>query len=371
MEFIPVFAQYFKEEYKGKLVYDGDKFWSFRNKWNIMDASIFSDIIKDEIIMFRNSELMIKSMNNKFFKEIKFFIKNSITNHEFIKKMNTNNNLLCFGKYTYDLSKHDWKISEASDYCTLSTGYDKNSVNDEFLKGVLKFFDDYFDDKSFEVLKKITSLIFKNNKKLTIFQGNRGNNGKDTFIKFLSKSLGQYFVVGPTDIILGRFTRIDKSYMKGCKICKINEPDSLDEISSIQIKRLVYENINFIMPSNDLVIEKDDVVDIIEFKNIFKFNPDRKKKNEKQRYVLNEMELERLRGSLMYVLLTTHEIMQCGDKFYPDKFKYSKYKNEILTLLIVNNRMKQRLPTEMLFYIFDFLYEETPKWFTELSKTRT
>lgn len=365
MEFIHVFVQYFKEEYDGKFVYDGNNFWIFDDKWSIINVSIFDDIIRDEIRIFFNSKLA----DRNFFKDVKFLIKNSITNHEFAKKTNMNNNLLCFGKYTYDLSKHDWKISEKSDYCTLSTGYDKNSVNDNFLDKVLELFDDYFDDKSFEVLKKITSLIFENNKKLTIFQGNRGNNGKDTFIKFLSKSLGQYFTVGPTDIILGRFTHIDKSCMKGRKICKINEPDSLYEISSIQLKKLVHENINFIMPSNDFDIKKGDNIDIIEFKNIFKFNPDRKKKNEKKRCVLNEIALERLIGSLMYVLLKTHEIMQ-NVKFCPNKFKYNKYKNEIFTLLLINNRMKQRLPTEMLFYIFDFFYE-TPKWFIELSKTRT
>lgn len=54
--------------------------------------------------------------------------------------------------------------------------------------------------------------------------------------------------------------------------------------------------------------------------------------------------------------------LKCDDKFDINKFQDNKYRKEIFTLLLINNRLFSRLPSEMLFLIFDMMINIRDCW---------
>jgi len=165
-----------------------------RNMLTILDILI--DKLKDT------------TYKDKILKEckVKFFV------DKFEEMLDTKTNLLCFENGIFDLDKYIFRDGIPEDYLTLSTKlnydlydnkiYDK--IHDKQYTEIWDFLNSIFPDKEIRdyTLKTIASCLdgYNKNQELYIWLG-QGSNGKTAFSNLLNKTLGDYIISSPIEML--------------------------------------------------------------------------------------------------------------------------------------------------------------------------
>ncbi len=209
------------ELYKGKYAYATDDTWYVyeNHGWKLLEGyntkmrkSINQDLEKMYTIV-KNHYIEHGGKNSKQVKVIKQIITNFDDtrlindimtelkytfldeNRDFLKKLNTDQNLIGFLNGVYDLKTHIFRDGRIDDYISMNVGYeyrDKYSINH---KNLLMFLEDIQPNKSERdyLLTYISTALYGNTLELfSVLVGN-GRNGKSKFISLLEKLFGDYY----------------------------------------------------------------------------------------------------------------------------------------------------------------------------------
>jgi P4 family phage/plasmid primase-like protien len=199
----------------------------------------------DEFNMF-SAEVIAKLGSSRRSKEILNKTKILFNDDDFKENMNHNNYLVCFGENSYDLHKCEWRKTLSSDYCTISTRYDKSEVTDEYEEEVEAILKDIFIDESkYEYMMNCIALMLRGenkNEQFCIWTGH-GGNGKGVLSNLLDFVFGQYFSSPPTSLITGSAPDANQPCpalfaMQFARVCIFAEPEKNKKLNNSFIKQL-------------------------------------------------------------------------------------------------------------------------------------
>lgn len=165
-------------------------------------------------------------------------------------KLDTNINLLAFENGVYDLDKGEFRKIEATDYISITTGYDYNDkVDKEIVKEVRHLLKSLFltDEMHDYVLNVLSSVLYGQNKfqEFYIFTG-IGANGKSILQKLMAKSLGHYAKkVNTTTFTKANAKQNETSELhnaKGIRNVYCEEPKDTDKFISSRLKEYSGDN---------------------------------------------------------------------------------------------------------------------------------
>lgn len=168
-------------------------------------------------------------------------------NQDFLEKMDSNRDLICFSNGILDLKKNEFRPGTIEDCITLCTKrnyieYDKDSSN---VKKVFKLLRELFTDPEvleYQIMKIAQCLSGINQHKFNIWTGN-GRNGKSLLCEFIQKSFGDYWTEMPVAMItkprnISSSASPDVMKLKGRRIVTIQEPNAKDSLQMGLIKQL-------------------------------------------------------------------------------------------------------------------------------------
>lgn len=146
----------------------------------------------------------------KTYKKVTEYIKQSIhlfKDDEFENKLNNNPNILCFGEYLYDLKNLKWRKTQINDYCSISTNYNHEIVNNKYEKELLEILENTFIDKKERefMLNNLALLLYGRNDRqiFNIWMGT-GANGKSLLTSYIKYAFGGYYTTLPVSLITSK-----------------------------------------------------------------------------------------------------------------------------------------------------------------------
>jgi phage/plasmid-associated DNA primase len=135
-------------------------------------------------------------MKENIMKElVEVYSLNNNGNRDFVKKLDSNNNLIGFVNGVYDLDKIEFREGKQDDLITMSTGYKYNDKYSDKYQELLKFLEDIQpNEKEREYMLTYLSIGLVGNllELFTILTGS-GRNGKSKLIELLKMTFGDYF----------------------------------------------------------------------------------------------------------------------------------------------------------------------------------
>ena len=166
---------------------------------------------------------------------------------EFGNKLDANKKLIGFNNGVYDLKTHMFRDGRPSDYVTMTTGYDFNTVDDvEIQNEIIEFITSIMsNDEMISYLLKVCAYMLDGDKYLEqfwFFTG-RGRNGKGTLCMLLRKCLGNYYYEPDITIV----TTLKKNSSghndeliraKGKRVMVCSEPADEDKDSKFKVNKL-------------------------------------------------------------------------------------------------------------------------------------
>jgi P4 family phage/plasmid primase-like protien len=164
------------------------------------------DIIQIQKLKKIKKSIDNTNMKNNIMTELsEIYSVNNNCNRDFVKKLNTNNNLLGFNNGVYDLSKLEFREGKPNDYISISTSYDYIANHTEYHKDLIQFLEDIQpnqEEREYMLTYLSIALIGNILELFTILTGN-GRNGKSKLIELLNKTFESYFGAVPSQL----FTR--------------------------------------------------------------------------------------------------------------------------------------------------------------------
>jgi P4 family phage/plasmid primase-like protien len=133
--------------------------------------------------------------NNIMTELIDLYAEHKNPERNFVKKLDTNNNLLGFENGIYDLSKFEFREGKQEDYISLSVGYDYIETHTDHHKDLLQFLEDIQpneEERDYMLTYLSIALIGNQLELFTILTGS-GRNGKSKLIELLELTFGDYY----------------------------------------------------------------------------------------------------------------------------------------------------------------------------------
>jgi P4 family phage/plasmid primase-like protien len=191
---------------------------------------------------------------------------------DFMEKLDTKINLICFTNGVYDLEQHVFRAGEATDYITMTTDYEYTSeVLYDIREDILTFVRSIMKNEGMkEYMLKVLAYMLSGNKyleQLWFFTG-KGRNGKGTICNLLKNALGKYHYE-PSIAIVTTTTKNssgptpDVVKAKGKRVLVAGEPDDEDKDSKFRVNKLKQ------LRGNDLIQARGLYKDCLEFKPQF------------------------------------------------------------------------------------------------------
>lgn len=214
---------------KDKYIFAEDNIWYAYNnhKWHkegkissslIMIISetinkLYSDLLgyyKDKYKKNKNDDLLLKikkidnviksskdiNIKNNILLELShiYSVKNNI-NKDFLKKLDSNNNLVGFNNGIYDLESFKCRDGKPEDYVSMSVGYDYTDKYSDNFKELIQFIQDIMpEEKEREyLLTYLSHGLHGNTLELLTILTAQGRNGKSKLIELINITFGQYF----------------------------------------------------------------------------------------------------------------------------------------------------------------------------------
>lgn len=271
---------------------------------------------------------------------------------KFMDKLNSNKNIICFGKDIYDLKKCEWRQTRKDDYCSVCTGYDKDEVNDKYEKVLLKILSDIFqDEEQYEyVMNNLCELLSGYNKKevFHIWCGT-GANGKSLLSCYLKETFGEYYATLPISLITSARSKADQANPQVAKarysrVAVFQEPEPdvklnnalMKEMSGgdpISCRELYGAPFDFIPQYKCIILvnefELQDCSDdsiprrliFSKFKSSFVEDPTLKFQKKRDNELKDDDFIDKIKGSFMHILIKQ------WNKLAKINFKYKIPKN--------------------------------------------
>ena len=230
-----------------------------RDKFKLMEKEMFKVSLKLTTSNFKDG--VVKECAEKMFDQ------------DFLKKIDSNPKLIGFTNGVYDLSVHEFRAGNTTDYITMSTGYGYPTQSDPETRIYLMNFIGSImsNDAMKEYLIKISAYMLDGEKyleELWFFTGILGRNGKGTYCNLLNKAFGGYYY--EPDITLITSTKNSSSAAnpelekaKGKRVLVMSEPDDADKNSKLRVNKIKQ------FRGNDMLQARGLYQDFIEFKPQF------------------------------------------------------------------------------------------------------
>lgn len=169
---------------------------------------------------------------------------------EFLKKLDSDPNLIAFQNGVYDVRNHEFRDGRPSDYLSLKLpihfrqDLDKDHPD---VQMVHEFLAKMFPDKTVrEYFLNLASEVFVGGNHSKIFQiwTGEGDNGKSIMQTVFEKMLGSYSIKLPTSLITGKRTQSSAACPElvragnGVRLAMLQEPDQTDTINIGILKEL-------------------------------------------------------------------------------------------------------------------------------------
>ncbi len=321
--------------------------------WNCIDEISIGQMIKDQIIPIYEEQvlilenesikIMIKILNSlkndKFIKKLLINFRHKFYNINFLKQLDRNPYMLCFGKDLYDLNTNTWKLTNSIDMCSFKCGVDKESINDNNLELLMKILFNIF--KTNERLQYMIDTFstylcgINRNRKFYIWI-NMNPDDKCFLKKLFLQTFGDYCKELHQSLLTQNNLSLnianDELYkVKGIRLGFFNEPDKNSRVSNGKLKSWIANedtyckqkysspimfNVNMqfiILCNNKFLLEYNSDKSINMRTNFIDF-----KENEKliTNEYLNDEFLNSIKGSFMHLLIETYKKLQLND------FKY-------------------------------------------------
>ncbi len=164
----------------------------------------------------------------------------------FLNMLNSNRYLFCFGKYSYDLKKCEFRETLPTDFCSIRSPLNMEDINDSENETVVKVMRDIFPDEEeyYYFLNNMCQFLCGANMKerFYIYSGT-GANGKGCITTFLKSSFGDYFLSLSNDLITSKRTKsscADPELAKSryTRILCFSEPQGASQLNNSFVKEL-------------------------------------------------------------------------------------------------------------------------------------
>ena len=215
---------------------------------------------------------ILSQLKNSTFKDhIMRECKELFYRENFISKLDTNTNIICFKNGVLDITTCEFRPGRPEDYCSMHTNYDFKEYEEDDIEllevkdFLIKIFPDeqlrnYFLEYSAKLLKG------GNFAKNFVVMSGEGDNGKSVTIELIEHSLGEYSIKFPTTLLTGKRTQSSQACpelarSKGVRFAVLQEPDGKDTINGGVLKELT---------GNDSIYTRGLFSEGFEFKPMFK-----------------------------------------------------------------------------------------------------
>lgn len=159
---------------------------------------------------------------------------------DFIRKLDTNKNLLCFNNGVYDLEHSIFRDGRPEDMISMTVGYDHIDYDDEDPKSILirDMFSKIFTNKSVNIyMWKIMSSVLcgENWRQEIYFMNGVGANGKSVLANWLMKAMGDYAIKPSVSLITDKRSNAQSASpetysLKNKRLVYMEEPDEGDDV---------------------------------------------------------------------------------------------------------------------------------------------
>ena len=213
------------------------------NSWNETNSKVKDEEIKNQnaLKIHKFMEYTNRLLNHKYREPFIKDILCQITNDEI--KFDDNPFLFVFKNKIFNLLTDEEIEPSPNLYLSLSTGYDYEETPKNKVDELDKFIDSIFPNKEIKDLYMTliaTGLDGVSAEKFIIANGS-GGNGKGVLNELLGKTLGNYFYIFPSNILLKSFktgSNPEVANMNNKRLCITREPDSESKLSNATIKEL-------------------------------------------------------------------------------------------------------------------------------------
>lgn len=219
-------------------------------------------------LIAQSKKLQMVSFKDSIMRELAEYFYNP----EFMNRLDTKINLLCFNNGIYDLNEHIFRPGKIDDYITMSTNYNYSYEDDKDIQDdILKFISSIMADETMvEYLLKVLAYMLHGDKYMELlwFFTGKGRNGKGTLCTLLKNAFGDYYY--EPDITIVTTTKKSSSAAspemmkaKGRRLLVSSEPDDDDIASKFRVNKLKQ------LRGNDLIQARGLYMDFFEFKPQF------------------------------------------------------------------------------------------------------
>jgi len=353
----------------------------YRNHLNYLSGKNLIENITENEKDMNNDRIAIltkiigKLKNFAFVTEI---IKQSVRyfkENKFVEKLDTNPNVLCFGKDLFDLKTCEWRDTLPTDYCSLKCGVTKveiNNDNDELLNTILLDIFGTKERKEYMINCFSTFLNGSNAKQLFHVWMGKGANGKSVIQGYFRSAFGEYFCDLPTSLITEKEGKSNEANPELCRgrgkrVAFFSEPQEGTKLNNSTVKkwsggeriscRGLYENAyQYDVLFKTIILcntkfQMQDVTDnsiprrcnYIDFKTKFDYHPElsfQKLRNDDYGTITH---WEKMKGSFMNILIKNYMRLMSIDFKFDMPVDMIKDKNEFIDN---QNEVKEFLKSE-------------------------
>ncbi len=215
--------------------------------WRCIDEISIGKMIKDQLILIydhqsripQNKDIVLitktltKLKTDKFIKKLSIHLRHYFYNCNFLKQLDSNPDILCFGKDLYDLNTDTWNLTESTDMCSFKCGVDKSNINNNNLELLMKILLSIFttEERLQYMINTFATYLCGRNRNQKFHIWINMNSGDESFLKTLFlKTFGDYCDVLNSSLLTKINTPLAKSNdelykVKGIRIGFFNEPD--------------------------------------------------------------------------------------------------------------------------------------------------
>jgi putative DNA primase/helicase len=257
-------------------------------------------------------------------------------NREFYEKLDTNEDLLCFGKDVYDLKINEWRESRQDDMMSLKCNMGKDDIKEEHVDEMMGIIDSIFTDegrKNYFLDTLARDILCGNNKKhnFHLWTG-IGGNGKGVISSYIKHVLGDYYQQFDASMLTQKRGGSENANprlaeLRGKRCAMFTEPEKKSKLniglmnylsgeSDMSVRQL-FKNLStlkitftcFIQCNNSFKMEdiEDNSIQrrlsFLKFTTKFTPNPKRSYERKADSNVNSPERLEKLKGAFMFILL--------------------------------------------------------------------
>jgi phage/plasmid-associated DNA primase len=207
-----------------------------------------NEIEKIEEKIKKCSALIKKLETDKHIKAVMRMAKTLFYQRDFMKKLDTNPDIVCFTNGVYDLESEEFRDGRPDDYITICTNneYKELSWNAEVVKECMSFIKKTFvnpNERKYALQYLASCWRGKNINKTFMAWLGEPNTGKSTLNKEVQKAFGEYCSTFQTTTFTGKkpsggAASPDWYKMKSCRLGTMQEPNGDEEINIGTLKEL-------------------------------------------------------------------------------------------------------------------------------------